>query len=102
MFIKQMEKYEMDDILNLMLEEIKNGYHRSDDGLRLICNICGCEFEFGEVLKSVSVFFDAERAVRKHIETDHGHVLDNLTAYDKKYTGLTDHQKQLLLMISAV
>lgn len=58
--------------------------------------MCGREFQAGEVFPFDGRFFEAARAVGLHIKKDHGNMLNILTSYDKKYTGITENQKALL------
>jgi hypothetical protein len=91
----------INDILDLTLQEIENGFRLSGDGERYVCAVCGAGFERGEVFKVGERFFGAEKAARQHVASEHGSMLDVLMSGDKKYTGITAHQKNLLRMMAA-
>ncbi len=91
----------MDDILARTLEETKKGFTRDDENGRFVCSICRRAFENGEVFKAGDRFYSAERMVEIHVASEHGGMLDVLMSYEKRYTGLTDNQKELLSMIAA-
>lgn len=89
----------MDEILTMSLEEIKNGYSYNSQVGSYICNICGKEFENGEIFEVGGRYFNAEKMIRIHKQRDHKDMLDILTSKDKKYTGITENQKEILKMI---
>lgn len=86
-------------LISLTVEEIKAGYTFDSQQNRYICNICSKEFEKGEIFKIDDRYFDAEKMTRIHIEKEHADSLEFLMSQDKKYTGITENQKQLLSMI---
>ena len=86
-------------LANMTIEEIKCGYSFNSQADKYICNICGREFENGEIFKIGNRYFDANRMVKIHIQNEHEDMLQILSAYDKKYTGITENQKELLDMI---
>jgi len=81
---------------NASLDEIKSGYVETEH--HYICLLCGKYFEKGIVYPEDGVMYEAARYVRVHIEKTHTSVFDYLINLDKKLTGLTDHQKSLLLL----
>jgi len=89
----------IEKLLNMSIEEIKNGYSHNSQTGNYICSICGREFENGEIFEVSGRYFDAAKMVRIHIQKDHNDMLDILTSNDKKYTGITDNQMELLKMI---
>lgn len=78
------------------IDEIKQGYIYNQKDEKYICLICGKEFEKGVIYPHDNFLFEAERAVKKHIEIIHGSVFEYLINMNKKYTGLTDIQNELL------
>ncbi|MEH7384861.1 DUF2087 domain-containing protein [Bacillus sp. JJ1521] len=76
------------------LEELKQGYIQESDSY--ICLLCGEKIEKGIIYPLEGIFYEAERYMRIHIESSHQSVFDYLINLDKKLTGLTDHQNQLL------
>lgn len=91
----------IDKLVKLTMDEIKKGYTFDDKSEKYICNICGKEFENGEIFKVDDRYFEAKKMAEIHIRKEHGEVLGVLMSYDKKYTGITDIQKELLNMISS-
>lgn len=81
------------------IDEIKNGYTFSSQAHKYICNICDKEFGIGEIFKFGDRYFDAERATNFHIQNEHPDRLQFLMSQDKKYSGITENQKELLSMI---
>lgn len=90
-----------DKLLSMSLEEIKNGYTYNSRTESYICSICGREFENGEIFEAECRYFDAAKMIRLHIRKEHPDMLEILASGDKKYTGITDNQKELLLMMHA-
>src|SRR5690606_5852005 len=76
------------------LEELKQGFTEEKEAYT--CLLCGEKTEKGIVYPYKDRFYEAERYMRIHIETEHISVFDYLLSMDKKLTGLTDHQKSLL------
>jgi hypothetical protein len=89
----------IDDILQISLDDVKNGYAYNADSKAYTCLTCGKEFETGEMFPFDDRFYDAPKAIQLHVEGEHGNILDILTSFDKKYTGITENQKELLSMI---
>lgn len=86
----------MVDILDAELKNLKNGYTTCEEGYS--CLLCGKVFENGEIFSIEEHFFEAEKAIRKHIDAEHGEMLPLLLDRGKKETGLTDVQKELVRM----
>ncbi|NGZ76176.1 DUF2087 domain-containing protein [Saccharibacillus alkalitolerans] len=83
-----------DTLWNAPLEDLKKGYTRT--GETLVCLFCGRSAEQGLIYAENGVFYEAEKYMRRHIETEHGSSFRALIGLDKKSTGLTDHQNALL------
>src|SRR5699024_12469192 len=79
---------------NASLDELKQGYMVGDD--QFTCLLCGENIEKGIIYPFKNHLYEAERYTRIHIEQAHESVFNFLTSMDKKLTGLTDHQKNLL------
>lgn len=86
------------DISNLFWEasweDIKRGYIQKSDSF--ICLLCGEKFEKGIIYPHEGILYEAERYTRLHIEIAHKSVFEYLIKLNKKLTGLTDLQNQLL------
>jgi hypothetical protein len=89
----------LEKLLQISLEEIKNGYSYTSSNGIYSCLTCGLEFETGEMFSFDGRFYDSLKAIQLHVEKEHGNMLDILTSFDKKYTGITENQKELLSMI---
>lgn len=81
---------------NASVEEIKKGYIYNEDTGEYICLICGSCFIKGIVYSEGGVLYEAEKYMEVHIAGQHSSTFEFLLDLDKKYTGLTDHQKNLL------
>lgn len=79
---------------NSSLDELKQGYIRESD--HYVCLLCGKKTEIGIIYSEDGIYYDAERYMRRHIESGHQSVFDYLIGLDKKITGLTEHQNSLL------
>jgi hypothetical protein len=79
---------------NASIEELKRGYTEELDSY--ICLLCDKKFEKGIIYPHKDILYEAERFMRVHIEDTHHSVFESLIDLDKKFTGLTDHQNQLL------
>lgn len=81
---------------NASVEEVKKGYVIQKEGMEFTCLICGKNFEKGIIYKDNEIFYEAEKYAQIHIVKEHGSVFEYLLDIDKKYTGLTELQKDLL------
>lgn len=79
---------------NASLDELKRGYIEEKDFFT--CLLCGEKIEKGIVYSHDDTLYEAERFMRVHIKLTHQSVFDYLIGMDKKLTGLTDHQNELL------
>lgn len=84
---------------NASVDEIKNGYIYDKVSDSYICLICGRQFENGIVYQENNVFYEAKKYTEVHIKKEHSSMFQYLLNMNKKYTGLTDHQKELLALL---
>lgn len=78
------------------LAEIKKGYVGDPSSEDFSCLICGERFTKGRIYQDDDLLLEAEKAVITHISKQHGSTFEFLLEMDKKYTGLTGHQKTIL------
>lgn len=81
---------------NASVEEIKRGYIFKEDTGEYLCLICGKSFVKGIVYPEADILYEAEKYMEVHIVKEHSSTFEFLINLEKKYTGLTDHQKNLL------
>jgi len=84
------------EFYNAGLAEIKQGYVYDPVAEEYSCLLCDQRFTAGRIYNLDEVLYEAEKAVRLHIGQAHGSTFEFLLKLDKKDTGLTDHQKELL------
>lgn len=88
------------DLLALNIGDIGRGYSYDADAQKYICHVCGKVFERGEIFRFKDRFYDAGKIIKLHIEHEHPDMLNALMDNKKKYTGITDNQKKLLIMMA--
>lgn len=76
------------------LPELKQGYKESNTSYD--CLLCGKQIEKGVIYPYENALYEAERFMRVHIEHTHQSVFAYLLGLDKKWSGITDHQGDLL------
>lgn len=81
---------------NAPLSDLKKGYLYEPPSGEFVCLICGERFAKGRIYDLNELLYEAEKAAQVHLETAHSSMFQYLLAMDKKYTGLTDHQKSLV------
>ena len=84
------------DFSNAAYADLKRGYTGSLAEGQFACLFCGDSFQVGEIYKVDGHLYEAQKAVEAHICDEHESVFDCLMAADKKETGLTDVQKELM------
>jgi len=78
------------------IDEIVKGYIYNKTTEEYTCLICGESFIKGIIYPKDHRFMDAKKTVETHITEKHGSVFDFLINLSKRYTGLTDIQKDIL------
>lgn len=80
------------------IEELKRGYVQEKGEGTYYCLICGDRFEDGEIFhdEQSGRWYEARKYAAYHVQQAHGSMLDYLLELDKKQTGLTDLQKELI------
>ncbi|KEO81240.1 DUF2087 domain-containing protein [Tumebacillus flagellatus] len=75
------------------------GYRYEDE--QYFCMFCEASSEQGVIYPEDGVLYDAQKAMKRHIEREHGSVLTALLGLGKKETGLTETQRTLLEYFAA-
>jgi hypothetical protein len=78
------------------LDEIVKGYRWDVSKKHCSCMICGHTFDEGIIYPVGDLLLNAEKAVVSHIQREHNAMFYHLLNMDKKLTGLTDIQKEVL------
>lgn len=78
------------------LEELKKGYVYHQESEQFVCLICGKCFTNGIIYSDDETMYEAQKYIQVHIQKNHGSTFDFLINLDKKFTGLTEHQKAIL------
>jgi hypothetical protein len=81
---------------DVTVEELIKGYKKTADDGAYQCLFCGECFDVEEIFPIDGRFFQAGRAATHHIEVMHGSVFDALIQLDKRHTGLSEVQTELL------
>ena len=81
------------------VDDLMKGYVYDESHRVYTCLFCGEIFEEDLVYKCEEQLCTAKKAVEMHIIKEHGSPFDFLIGLDKKYTGLTDRQKEILEII---
>jgi hypothetical protein len=83
-----------DMFLSASLGELKNGFIE-EEGF-YVCLLCGKIIEKGIVYPFESILYEAKKFMHFHIKKEHNSVFEHLVNMDKKLTGLSNHQNELL------
>lgn len=81
---------------NASVDEIKQGYLFDAGQQGFVCLICGQSFTDGRVYQEGQSFYEARKFIQIHIAHEHSSMFDYLLTLDKKLTGLTDLQRNLV------
>lgn len=90
-----------DEIISLPIDEIKRGYSYNRQEKAYECNVCDKTFPAQEIFKIGERYVKADGAAENHVADAHGDMLALLSWGEKRETGLTDNQKELLAQISS-
>ncbi|CAG7618407.1 hypothetical protein PAESOLCIP111_02112 [Paenibacillus solanacearum] len=93
-----MHEQHTDLLFSATMEELKRGYGWNGEIGRYVCLVCGLETEQGIIYAAPdgTGYRDAEKRMKDHIADEHGSMFDYLLTLDKKKTGLSELQRQLL------
>ena len=84
-------------ITDASIPEIEAGFTYDRNAGIYSCLFCDAQYESGVIYPVGGQYLDACKAAISHIMKTHGSTFPMLLSLDKKYTGLTDVQKDLLL-----
>lgn len=93
----------MDDVQNGLfwnssVTEIARGYLEDEE--KVTCLVCGESFIKGRIYPSRDALYEAPLAAKHHIAENHVSMLDYLLKMNPAYTGLTEVQHQLVILMS--
>lgn len=81
------------------LDDLKRGFTFSAAGPAYVCLLCGERFVQGVVYRGGELLLEAGRAAEHHLRESHGSVFEYLVSLDRKLSGLSDVQKELLELL---
>lgn len=81
-------------------QELQQGYLYDEASDTYICLICGEKVRSGIIYPHEGTLYEARSFIAVHIAAAHGSVLEFLLQLDKKLTGLTDHQRNLIRLFA--
>lgn len=81
---------------DLSVDELAKGYTHSLKDNTYTCIFCGKTFEEGVIYPVGPRLLMAEKAVKEHLNLEHGCVFASLISMNKQVNGLTDIQKNIL------
>lgn len=81
---------------NASIEELKTGIQYDQGNQGYVCLVCGEFFEDGVIYPYKDQLFTAKRITEIHVDNQHQGMVSYLLSLDKKWTGLSDLQKQYL------
>ena len=88
------------NLLKYSINDIINGYSYDENTKGYICHICNKNYIEGEIFKYKGRYFEAYKMIEFHMKEEHFNMLHLLMENPKKYTGVTDNQKNILSMIA--
>jgi len=80
------------------LAALKQGYLYDPPSGEFVCLVCGARFTKGRIYDLDGLLYEAEKAAQVHLKTAHSSMFQYLIDMDRKYTGLTEHQKTLIAL----
>lgn len=80
------------------LADIKQGYSYQRENDEYVCLICGKSFQNGVIYSNGGQLYEARRFILLHIAECHHSPFQFLLDLDRKLTGLTDHQREIIAL----
>lgn len=87
------------DFDQFSVNEIRQGYRLDRNAGRYHCLYCQASFDDGLIYPLGDLHGTAVKAIANHIRQAHDSPFEQLLQLDKRFIGLTDHQKGLLRLI---
>lgn len=84
---------------DVTIEEVKKGFVEYDESYK--CIICEEEFTKGRIYEIDSMLYDSKKATERHIEKSHGSSLEYLLGLNNSFTGISEIQRELLVLIAS-
>ncbi|AKA70386.1 DUF2087 domain-containing protein [Clostridium scatologenes] len=81
------------------IEEVKKGYVELEESYK--CIICEEEFTKGRIYEIDSMLYDSKKAAELHILEKHGSTLEYLLGMNPSFMGISQIQRELLLLIAS-
>jgi DNA-binding CsgD family transcriptional regulator len=78
------------------IEELTRGYKTVENGEEHVCLICGRSYRQGVIYREEEQLMEASHACGEHVRSTHGGMFHYLAGLNKKLTGLTELQAQVL------
>lgn len=83
---------------NSSIENIKNGYQENEENYK--CLICDEVFIKGRIYEIDCNLYDAKKTAQLHIKEKHNSVLQYLLNMSTTYTGITDIQREVIILMA--
>lgn len=84
---------------DVTIEEMKKGYVESVESYK--CIICEDEFIKGRIYEIDSMLYDSRKATELHILEKHGSILEYLLKMNPSFIGVSEVQRELLVLIAS-
>ncbi len=81
------------------IEEVKKGYVELEESYK--CIICENEFTKGRIYEIDSMLYDSKKATELHISEKHGSTLEYLLGMNPSFIGISQIQRELLVLIAS-
>lgn len=81
------------------IEDVKKGFIESDEHYK--CIICEEEFIKGRIYEIDSILYDSRKATELHIEKSHGSTLEYLLGMNTAFTGISEVQRDVLVLMAS-
>ena len=90
-----MEEFLLEVIDKCSVEDLMRGYVHDINSNTFICLYCGAIYEDGIIYQNKEKIYTAKKAAEIHIKLKHGGAFEYLLSLDKKYTGISERQKEI-------